>query len=908
MKKLLSLVLSAVLMLSCAFSVGADSPSADDYALQVAVGLGLIEEQEDYSRAVDRAGFSTIVLKVYNLGAADPYAEGVDTPFLDVSEAHYKSADILKAYTYGILNGYENGYFCPEAPLTLSECTKVIMDALGYRDFVVHSGGYPKGYLAQASKLGLFKGIDAGQNDSVSYYVLAQILYNALSVDVVSVSEVMESRVSFDRQKGTNFLALYHDIYAGEGIVTDNGITRTNGTSRLQEGRVEIDGTVFSAQGLTDCLGLTVEYYYKAGDSVYELCYAIPKKNRNEVITISGDDIVSCANNRIVYTNENDKEVKASVPDNGNVLYNGLYKSKIVNFDLTALFGLNGTVTLSDGDGDGNFELIRVTEYKNDIISNIIKDKKMLLLKNSNHISFDDNSVYGKITKGGKVVSVNELENGSLVSIAASENFNTATTDRKYVEIVVADANIQGTVSSLISGTEAVITSSKGIQSSQEAYKISPKFVSENGAVLQVGSKGVFWLDACGKIGYFTGDLTAMDYGYIIESGTERGLAGNYKIKMMTSDGEIKILETADSVWVDGVKKSRTSLDSLLEQTADIAGEKGQLVRYALNIDGCISKLDTLSANIDGDSGEITRKEITLSGGLTYKGGSKSFVTTASTERYLLDDTTKVFIIPVFSGHSDDDFLVRSSSYFQDKTYATSTSGEKLFMYNVDEGTPKVIVLQLASAVGNIGGINQYSDDMAVIMRKYQTVNNEGEECTGLTVMITNTVKDIILNSDKVKILRLQNDSLTDATALKENGTALSVNDLDFGDLILYDEDKVSKTVSTILKMNDYKIPDCTSNGSVKYGIQNPLSYLERLRGSVRKINKNKFTFDVSDSTGYLYVNVIGSIQIYLVDTLRKSVSVATTADIIYSDDDTLADKVFMRTRNGAIKQIVIYR
>lgn len=906
MKKLLSLVLSAVVVLSCAFAVGADEPTADAYALKVAVGLGLIEEQEDYAAAVDRASFSTVALNIYNLETADPLLEGEDTPFLDVTDAHYKSADILKAYNHGLMNGYDTGCFYPDASLTLAESTKVIMDALGYKDFVAQSGGYPMGYITQANKLGLFKGIEIGQDDSVSYYVLAQLLYNALSVDMVSVAEIKDNRVAFERMQGTDFLAYYHDIFMGEGMVTDNGITRINGKTNLQEGRIEIDGTVFSAQGFTDCLGYTVEYFYKNGDSIDELCFAIPKRNKNEVLTISGDDIASCTGDRVAYIGENDREKKVSVADNGNVIYNGIYKSKIVNFNLSSLVGLNGTVTLLDGDNDGSFELIQITEYKNYIVDNVILDKEIILLKNSSHISFGAGAVYGEIFCGDEAIGLSELSKGSLVSVAVSENFNTTTADRKYVKIVVADVYVQGTVSSLVVGKEAVITTAKGIYSSQETYKISPRFVSDNGAVLQVGSKGVFWMDACGKIGYFTGDLTFMEYGYIIDATKESGLSGTYKIKMLTSDGEIKILTTADFVRVDGTKQSSGALDALLEQTADIAGEKGQLVRYALNLEGKVSQLDTLTANVDGDSEELTRKAVTLSGGMTYKNGT--FVTRASTERYLPDDTTKVFVVPVFSGHSDDDYLVRSTSYFQDKTYASSTSGEKLFMYNVDEGTPKVIVLQIAAATGNLGGINQYNNDLAVVMRKYKTVNANEEECIGLTVMVSNAVQDIILNPSKVKILRLQNDSLTDATGLKENGTALSADDLEFGDCILYDEDKVSKTVSTILKLNDYKISECTSNGEVTYGIQNSLSYLERLRGSVRKINKKKFTFDVSADTGYLYVNLSGTIQIYLVDTARQKVSVATTADIIYSEDDTLADKVFMRTRNGAIKQLVVYR
>ena len=109
--------------------------------------------------------------------------------------------------------------------------------------------------------------------------------------------------------------------------------------------------------------------------------------------------------------------------------------------------------------------------------------------------------------------------------------------------------------------------------------------------------------------------------------------------------------------------------------------------------------------------------------------------------------------------------------------------------------------------------------------------------------------------------------------------------------------------------MNDYNIFEATEDGPVKYGVQNMGSYLERMWASVRNIDSRKMLLDLSHYDGDLYFNAVSAgIQYYLVDRKTKTVTKAAIEDIIYSPYDEYADKLFVRTRNSAIKQIVIYR
>ena len=159
-----------------------------------------------------------------------------------------------------------------------------------------------------------------------------------------------------------------------------------------------------------------------------------------------------------------------------------------------------------------------------------------------------------------------------------------------------------------------------------------------------------------------------------------------------------------------------------------------------------------------------------------------------------------------------------------------------------------------------------------------------------------------------VRYLRLESGSTSVGTGFDvDNVTPLKIENLKFGDLILTYED-LNGLTKTILKLNDYNVFDANSNGPIYYGVYNQGSYLERMYASVRSISDKKLLLDISNTEGNLYLNAVGSIQIYLVDEKEKTVSIADISDIIASEDDNFADKVFIRTRANVIKQIVIYR
>ena len=67
------------------------------------------------------------------------YVFGDDIPekaFTDVNENHQAWADILKMTEAGILDGYEDGTFRPDATITRAQFIKIVNKTLGYTEKV----------------------------------------------------------------------------------------------------------------------------------------------------------------------------------------------------------------------------------------------------------------------------------------------------------------------------------------------------------------------------------------------------------------------------------------------------------------------------------------------------------------------------------------------------------------------------------------------------------------------------------------------------------------------------------------------------------------------------------------------------------------------------------------------------
>ena len=911
-KKIISITVALLVILTGVQSFAKDTPDKTNLAWEVVTGLGFIDSEKEATDLVTRAEFATTVLKLYGEKTAGDFDAGSDTPYSDVLKEHYKSTDIKRSYELGFVRGYDDGKFYPENEVQLVQAMKIIVDLLGYQDYVLYQGGYPFAYMSEGAKLGISSGISKQFNESITYYEFARMIYNAMEEAIVEVNAIEGGNVTFNKDRDATFLSKYHDIYKAEGVVTANPLTKINSTSSIGDKKLEIDDFLYVTQTdkFNSCVGYNCEYYYEdTGRDTPVLRFAIPVDNESG--EIKGCDIVGVTKNTIKFLDENEDVDDIELAENGNVIYNGVYSAKVVNFDLEKLVDFTGKIEVCDTNTDGEYDVIFVTEYKNYVLDKVLLSENKIFVKDevNSYIVEVTNNTSLSVTKGGEACDLSELESGALLSVASSE---TTPSGRKNISVVVSDKTVTANVTAL-SDNEVTLTYQKGSNKIEEYYKISKNYIGENGAKIAVRGSGSFLIDALGEIGYFkVGENSGMQYGYVIATHTDKKFDGELKLKMLSSSGEILYFYTADKVNVDGNKTERKNIAAILESSSTIPGTSKQLIRYDVNKEGLISHIDTVLENSDGDTQALKKEEIGSSGA-TYKNGMKTFVISGSTDRYILGSATKLFLIPTGEGAADDDYQVRTNSYFTDATYGKNSSGEKLIMYNVEDAEPEVVELRVEAVSGGLGGVSQYNSDLAIIKGKAKVIDADGEERVAIKVMVTNAEKTLPI-SDKTKLLRFEDGSISNGTALNyDDVTPLTIDDFKFGDAVLYAEDERGD-IRTLLRVSQYNASECAADGTedgpvYKYGSENRGSYLERTRASVRKIDGRKVLLDVGEGQDNLmWMNLVGSVQVYLVDTEKETVTIASFNDIIASEHDSFADKILIRMRNYVTKQVVIYR
>lgn len=128
-----------------------------------------------------------------------------EKPFNDVTSDHWAYRYISSAKENGIINGDGNGNFYPERDITNEEIVKMIVCLLGYRELAEAKGGYPAGYTATASGLGITAGLNLKVNSPALRKDTAIMIYNALDVPIMAEgSKDADGNIAYSVMNGKN--------------------------------------------------------------------------------------------------------------------------------------------------------------------------------------------------------------------------------------------------------------------------------------------------------------------------------------------------------------------------------------------------------------------------------------------------------------------------------------------------------------------------------------------------------------------------------------------------------------------------------------------------------------------------------------------------------------------------------
>ncbi len=261
LSKVLAVVLALVMALSMvSFAAYTDVAEDANYteAVTVLSSLDMLKGYEDGTfkpeGEITRAEFAMVVCRLLGYGATAENNASF-APFNDVAADHWASGAIALASQQGIVNGYGNGNFGPEDPVTYEQAIKMVVAALGYTVVADANGGYPGGFQIVAAQTGILDGITDGKAGvAASRAVVAQLAYNALEVPMLAQTG-FGTEVKYEY---VNALLL-NKIGVTKFYATVEGTAKSDSSLDANEVKLSIDKQITAIKGESEASKVAVD-------------------------------------------------------------------------------------------------------------------------------------------------------------------------------------------------------------------------------------------------------------------------------------------------------------------------------------------------------------------------------------------------------------------------------------------------------------------------------------------------------------------------------------------------------------------------------------------------------------------------------------------------------------------------
>ena len=692
------------------------------YSTTILSAFGIINGYEDGTfgpdKDVTRAEFATMLMRAMaSAGIGSTDAAG--TPFTDIS-GHWGISDIRTAYDLGIINGMTPTTFEPNSNVTYEQAFKMVVCALNYggqseaiyNSMVATNPSIPwyYGYMQTARTLGLTDDISVVNGQPAKRAHIAQMIYNALDVNMLEKIEVaggeamyMESNQNWLKDK-LKVTRVQGELLADESnTISSDGATARPGYALLTDNSTNTKNSIkkngISLDGL---LGKSVEYYYKTDiDGIKSLVLIYSKSGSNTSLKIDASNIDRITGNYADGYNvsyyESATDIKAKtlkVSPKPIISFNGEVRTDVSVSELNIEAG-----TLEFISNGGDYNKINVEAFETYVVKSVNKTDKYIVdifrPSGSNTLYLDDEAsdyVINIKNASGSSIGINNISQYNVLTVKKGKG----NANRTSIDVVVSNKNVSGSIKEIdvdfinINGTE---------------YPISAYLDKYgNGALdtFKVGDTCKAYLDKDGKITYITKTASNSSFfGYIGAASVSRDdVVKLAVVSQKTPSMGSPYLSVASKVKIDGKLYSNTDeILDLLEKSSKVENTNidkngnafSQLVKYTINANGEITEIDTayISENEDPEDEtivkayEVKRKDENL---MTYKSSSYDFIGATNSDKFRINSSTQVFLVPL-ERDDFDSYGRKSSSFFKD--------GKKYLVepYNVTGG------LNIAEAV-----------------------------------------------------------------------------------------------------------------------------------------------------------------------------------------------------------------
>ncbi len=866
LRKLLSSVLALVMIFSVigTASVSAalppdmtDNSRAEAVETLGALGIMVGDAETGLFRPDDAIRRSEVAkIAVTALGLADvAESSNYPTKYPDVVSDHWANGYINVATNQKLVIGDDTGTFRPDDTITYAEAMTILVRVLGHEPSALSKGGYPAGFLVVGTENNLNRNAVAAANDPATRSLVAQMMFNALTVK-------MMEQTGFGDEPDYSVVdktLLENKLHTTKitGQVTATSQTAIGSSSALKKGQVKIGDAIYNlAKGVdaANLLGYNVVFYLQEDDHGDEYVILIrPEQTKNSALTIQADNFESIADETdrkvIKYWKDKEtdkKESEAYVNNNATLIYNGKYET--LDNALINLRDKAGNVTLLDTDRDTKYDFVFVTEYKNVVVEEVMPSSGKIIDKyGAPTITLDpnDDDLDFKIEKAGEAIEVKDLTEWDVLSVAESK-------DKSIYRIIAVKDKIEGKVTEIHDDK---------IKVGDKLYKIAKNYTHD----IALEDEGTFYLDAEGKIAAVdASSLVSSNYAYLINAAKAGVVSENLEIRLFTKSGETAIYTAADRVRVNGA--SGKNADEVLSALSNESGVVKQLITFEQNSDGKIVSIHTAKDNTA--TGAIDKNNFTKNLVLedaVYKAA------TGKVGNVNVNEDTIIFDIPA-SSTDPDDFAIRNHTMFENDTPYNA-----IVFDMTEDYTAKAMIVTNTDYKAN-------AESSVAVVTEITTVKND----QNIIVEKLYAMQD----GQKIELFTSEKDLLV-------KGEGESKKPLEKGDIIQY-KTNAKNEISTIRVLLDI------SNKSTQFEAT-PATDLEIIYGRVTAKFASSMNIKVNDGAEK---NIsFGEAKIYVVDNAKKNnvVIEGTTGDIQKYDS---ADpyQVFVKIYKDVVQEIIVVK
>lgn len=597
LKKVLALVVVFAMMLSTVAFAGSFPDVADDAdyasAIETLAAMGFFKGDDNGNfnpdATITRAEYAVIVCRLLGI-------EGSATGKCDFTDAadHWATGYIKMANQYGIVKGYGDGNFGPDDAVKYEEAVKMLVCALGYEPMATSKGGYPTGYIAVASQIGLLDGVSgAAQGTGAARNIVATMTYNALDIPVMEqvgfgteISyEIMKKNDDHDKSTLLTKMGIYK---LGGTILANSKVDYSGSNNKTDAGKIyfamdddydcpesalafkndnqTVRNHTFEA-GLTDAEDLVatsvILYVSKVSGKWTVQAAEIDGDNTNTLVIKAGD-----LNDTEKDLTKGDKAkpyiryYKDGVTsgDGTKVNLNGNYVAAWNNniADLTALTSdVSATVEFIDWDNDNKYDIVKVSEYMHLIADKVDEKKGTIETLQGTRIDLDinnDDAIVSIKDANGKALEISDIAKGDVLALlitskdekAVRPKLNYAKANYEALDIVVLkDSTVTGAVKEYDADGSDLTISVDG-----KDYDVATGDAGiYNKSKIDLQAEGTFYIGINGDIVGFEGDkLTSDNYGLILSAYTSSNKSTAPQVTIMTKEGKEVTYDFASSV------------------------------------------------------------------------------------------------------------------------------------------------------------------------------------------------------------------------------------------------------------------------------------------------------------------------------------------------------------------------